>query len=253
MLEAKLNGTEKEAGCSKRLIALKKQRQVERAQIEAILRTNQALEAQVEVMERNKRVARDLSNAIASGLVQGLRDVVTGAKSAEEAMSQMLNNIADIFLQRATEMIAKAIEAHMYSLIAGRCGGAAGGAVPGGGGSFFPLGKGFSFDGGGYTGNGRNGGVDGRRVPCDPAPARNCGRSSGAMGRYSAGSAGGGGMRTIRFESTVINNVEYVTTEQAMAMSRQAADDGARRGAAGACSMTTLKNSRSQRAKLGMK
>ena len=53
----------------------------------------------------------------------------------------------------------------------------------------------------------------------------------------------------------MINNVEYVTTEQAMAMSRQAADDGARRGAAGghARSMTTLKNSRSQRAKLGMK
>ena len=109
-------------------------------------------------------------------------------------MSQMLNNIADIFLQRATEMIAKAIEAQIYSLIAGMFGGAAGGAVPGGGGSFFPLGKGFSFDGGGYTGNGpRSGGVDGKGgFPAILHPQETVVDHHGAMGRYSAGSAGGG-------------------------------------------------------------
>ena len=75
------------------------------------------------------------------------------------------------------------------------------------------------------------------------------------MGKYSpGGSSGGGGSRTIRFESTVINSVEYVTAEQAMAMSKAAADDGARRGAIGghARTMTSLKNSRSQRSRLGM-
>ena len=76
--------------------------------------------------------------------------------------------------------------------------------------------------------------------------------SNEMLKRY--GSNNGGGSRTIRFESTVINNVEYVTTDQAMAMSRAAADDGAKRGAEGGYgkSMRALQNSRSQRNKLGM-
>ena len=79
--------------------------------------------------------------------------------------------------------------------------------------------------------------------------------SRAAMGRYSGSSSGGSSSKTIHFQSEVINNVEYVTVDQAMAMSRAAADDGAKRGAAGghAKSMSTLQNSRSQRAKLGMR
>ena len=53
----------------------------------------------------------------------------------------------------------------------------------------------------------------------------------------------------------MINNVEYVTKEEAIAIGRQAADDGARRGAKMGVSQTMsgLQNSRSQRAKLGMR
>ena len=74
-----------------------------------------------------------------------------------------------------------------------------------------------------------------------------------ALGRYNSGNSTGGGV--IRFESTVINNVEYVTRDEAVAMSRAAANEGAQRGAAGghAKSMSTLKNSRSQRTRLGMR
>ena len=75
------------------------------------------------------------------------------------------------------------------------------------------------------------------------------------MGRYNGGnSPSNGGAMTINFQTQMINSVEYVTKEQAMAMSQQAADDGAKRGASGghARSMQTLLNSRSQRAKLGM-
>ena len=76
------------------------------------------------------------------------------------------------------------------------------------------------------------------------------------MGRYNAGGGGAGGShRTISFQSEVINNVEYVTAEQAMAMSRAAADDGARRGTEGgyAKTMSSLQNNRSSRARLGMR
>ena len=124
-----------------------------------------------------------------------------------------------------------------------------------------PLGGDFpllgSYEGGGFTGSGsRSGGIDGKGgFPAILHPNETVIDHQGAMGRYSAGGGGGGGgSKTIRFESTVINNVEYVTTDQAMAMSREAADDGAKRGAAGghSKSMRTLQNSRSQRAKLGM-
>ncbi len=115
-----------------------------------------------------------------------------------------------------------------------------------------------NYEGGGYTGNGsRSGGVDGKGgFPAILHPFETVIDHTSAMGKYSGGgSSSNGGSKTIRFESTVINNVEYVTTEQAMAMSRQAADDGAKRGAAGghAKSMSTLQNSRSQRSKLGMR
>jgi len=61
--------------------------------------------------------------------------------------------------------------------------------------------------------------------------------------------------RTIRFETTTINNVEYVTKEEAIMIGQQAADDGARRGAKMGQTQTLngLRNSRSQRSKIGMR
>jgi len=124
-----------------------------------------------------------------------------------------------------------------------------------------PLGSGFpllgSYEGGGFTGNApRTGGVDGKGgFPAILHGNETVIDHNSVMSKYSPGGGGaGGGSRTIHFQSEVINNVEYVTAEQAMAMSRAAADDGARRGAANGHtkSMSTLRNSRSQRAKLGM-
>ena len=84
----------------------------------------------------------------------------------------------------------------------------------------------------------------------------NSGDARTSMSQYSGGNnqSTGVGTSTIKFESQIINNVEYVTADQAMAMSRRAADDGAKRGMEGGYtrSMQTLRNSRSQRAKIGM-
>ena len=208
-----------------------------------------------ETEEMWKSLANTIESEIGSAMSSAIIGLIDGTKTAEEAFSNMFKNIGKAFVDMATQMIAKALVMKALGILQNAFGGAPAG---GGGGSFFPLGQGFSFEGGGYTGDGpRSGGLDGRGgYMAMVHPQETIVDHHSAMGRYSgAGSSGGGGSRTIRFESTMINNVEYVTTEQAMAMSRQAADDGAKRGAAGghARSMSTLKNSRSQRSKIGMR
>ena len=174
----------------------------------------------------------------------------------------MFKNIGKAFIDMATQMIAKALVMKALGILTG--GGGGGGGLFGGGGlsigspSSFGGGNLFSYAGGGYTGDApRSGGLDGQGGYLAMLhPQETVVDHHSAMGRYSSGNASGGSSsRTIRFESTMINSVEYVTKDQAMAMSRQAADDGAKRGAIGghAKSMTTLKNSRSQRSKLGMR
>ena len=83
-------------------------------------------------------------------------------------------------------------------------------------------------------------------VPTAPTRVYNNHDTNAMLGKYSPG--GGGG--TITFESRVINNVEYVTAEQAIAMS----EDAARRGAEGGYTKTmgSLRNSRSTRQRVGI-
>jgi len=91
-------------------------------------------------------------------------------------------------------------------------------------------------------------------------------KMAGAMARYSAGargsnvipdsSASGGGMssgghNTYTLETVVINNVEYATVEQVREFSALAARQGAEGGYNR--SMSTLRNSRSQRSRIGLR
>ena len=80
---------------------------------------------------------------------------------------------------------------------------------------------------------------------------------AGSSGAGSGEAAGGGDSAAngiIKFESTVINGVEYVTRAEAEAIGTRAAQIGAKNGAAGgyAKTMSTMRNSRSTRARLGM-
>lgn len=199
-------------------------------------------------------VETELSRAMSTALI-GLID---GTKTAEEAFADMFKNIGASFIQMATDMIAKALVMKALGILTGAFGGGGGGSGLDldGVASYMPGGS--SFEGGGYTGNApRSGGIDGRGgFPAILHPNETVIDHSSVMGKYSgAGSSSNGGNKTIRFESTVINSVEYVTTSQAIAMSRQAANDGARRGTEGGYgkSMSALQNSRSQRNKLGMR
>ena len=193
-----------------------------------------------------------------SNAIVGLID---GTKTAKEAFADMFKNIGKAFIDMATQMIAKALVMKALGILTGGGGNPSAGGTGGlsiGSPSSFGGGNLFSFSGGGYTGDApRAGGLDGQGGYLAMLhPQETVVDHHSAMGRYSSGNASDGiGSRTIRLESTMINSVEYVTKDQAMAMSRQAADDGAKRGAIGghAQSMTTLKNSRSQRSKLGMR
>ena len=198
-----------------------------------------------------------LANTVQSELATAMSDSIVGlienTKTAQEAFSEMFKNIGKAFISMASQMIAKALVMKALGILQSAFGGAPAGGI---GAGAFAIGK-ASFEGGGYTGDGpRAGGLDGRGGYLAMVhPNETVIDHQSAMSRYSGPNSSGGGMRTIRFESTVINNVEYVTTEQAMEMSRQAADDGAKRGAAGGHtrSMSVLKNSRSQRSRLGLR
>ena len=72
------------------------------------LRYNQVLQA-----------AQPYAEAFANGLTQGLRDVVAGTKTAEEAFADFLNNIADMLIQTAATMIAQYIAIGIARAFAG--------------------------------------------------------------------------------------------------------------------------------------
>ena len=143
----------------------------------------------------------------------------------------------------------------LMGLIGGMFGGNS--PIPGGGGGF-GIGQAAipGFAGGGYTGNGsRSGGIDGQGgFPAILHPQEtvidNYG-GRGAMNRYAPNNGGGGGGGgTYKLETVVINNVEYATVEQVRQMGKTSAKEGAAAG--NAMTMNGLRNSRSQRSKIGL-
>ena len=81
-------------------------------------------------------------------------------------------------------------------------------------------------------------------------------QSRSAMAQYSPANSieGGPANQTIRFESSVINGVEYVTRAEAEAIGNRAARAGAQQGAklGEQRSMNRLRQSRSTRSKIGL-
>ena len=210
------------------------------------------------------QLAQTVETELASAMSSAVTGLITGTKTAQEAFAEMFANIGKAFVDMATQMIAKALVMKALNILLP---GAAPAAAP----TPTPhsicstqlrkannIGPMTRYEGGGYTGTGpRAGGLDGRGgFMAMVHPDETIVDHRSPMNRYSGGNSpsNGGGPMTINFQTQMINNVEYVTKDEAMAMSRAAANDGARRGASGghARSMQTLLNSRSQRAKLGM-
>jgi len=180
--------------------------------------------------------------------------VVTGAKTGQEALADMLKSIASDFLAMAQKIIAQQLAMILYGTIMK----ALGVSMPGGGGSmgggnyFDPktglgvAGPNFGLAEGGYVNKPTNALIGEGGEPEYVIPESKMRES---MSRYSRGSRGnsviptssggaedsGGGTAVaapidVRYTVERINSVDYVTADQFQSGMRQAASQGAKQG-----------------------
>ena len=205
---------------------------------------------------RIKELAQTIETELASAMSTAVTNVITGTGTVEEAMSTMFANIGKAFVDMATKMIAKALILKALGALG------------------FLKGGGFSSEGyyDEYTGKGTAGPNYGL---ADGGPTRPNGtylvgergpelltmgnqpgyvhrNTSEVMDRYRGGGSGGSAASnvSVNYNVTEINEMRFVTEEQFRAGMTQAARDGARRGEAS--TFRTLRNSRSNRARVGL-
>ena len=231
------------------------------------LERNLLLRQEVEQAILNQQLALQKFSGVQSALASGLssimssavQDIVTGTSTVQEAFGNMfkaigqafLDMVAQILAQKAVLMLLKAFQpTPSPSLGSGalNIGLAAGNPV--------------QLASGGYVTRPTPALIGEAGEPEYVIPAS---KMSGAAQAYNAGARGddvlsgshlfstynaGNNGGTIFVESTVINNVEYVTMDQARAMTKEAAASGAQRGHGR--TMNVLQHSRGQRSRIGM-
>jgi len=219
------------------------------------------------------------AEAIGSAFGTAFRDLISGATSAEQAFANLMQSIADHFLDMAAQIITQQITMIIYGTIMkalgiGGGGGLFSGAGPvsgaqafgAGGPSFNPAAFGGAqlFAEGGFV-TGPTRAVVGEAGNEYVIPAS---KMRGAMARYASGArgasvipAGSEGSETmsggttavapgtidVRYTVERINQVDYVTADQFQAGMRQAAAQGERQA------LKTLQNNRSTRSRLGLR
>ena len=209
---------------------------------------------QQQILERYGFIQQEISTAMSSAITA----VVTGTGTVEEAFATMFANIGQAFIKMATEMIAKALIMKALGIL--------GGGFSGGGGfsstGYYDTNTGLGTagpnfglaDGGPTKPNGTY--LVGERGPelltMGNQPGYVHRNTSEVMDRYRGGGSGGGAASnvSVNYNVTEINEMRFVTEEQFRAGMTQAARDGARRGEAS--TFRTLRNSRSNRARVGL-
>jgi hypothetical protein len=171
----------------------------------------------------------------------------------------------------ATQMIAKALILKALGILsnvgslggnfnAGAMGSVSG--IAGGDGGIGSLAGNFKFAEGGFVNGPTNAliGEGGESEYVIPSSKMSAAMSNYSMGKRggsviadsgSGGGESGGGGGTFTLETVMINSVEYATVDQVRAMGAQATKQGAEGGFSK--SMGSLRNSRSQRSRLGMR
>ena len=100
LLEARLNGTEKEVAFKQELEKLTKDMTPEEAaRTEELLRGVAATEEQVKALEKLESMYASIGQSISSGIVDALSAAVEGTKSLADVASQTLRQVANILLQ----------------------------------------------------------------------------------------------------------------------------------------------------------
>ena len=209
----------------------------------------QQMEELLNVQNQVAAGAQVIGNAFAGAF----KSVITGSKSAEDALKDMLAATAEHFLDMAMQIIAQQITMILYGTIMK----ALGISMPGGGGGFgsgasAPLTSNLDFSSafkmaeGGYVSGPTNALIGEGGEPEYVIPESKMRES---MSRYSRGARGGsvipesgsdssaedGGTAVaapidVRYTVERINSVDYVTADQFQAGMRQAADQGAKQG-----------------------
>ena len=228
--------------------------QQQRTELEQTLPVMNELEMQNLKLQQSYAKIKPITDEVVGGLLNGIQAVVAGTKTAEEAFADFLNSIAQLLLKTAAEMIATYIAIGIARQFAGLGGGTTAGQGSTGFGAGFPdLGAaaGIPREVGGRTmANmpyvvGEKGaelfvpGKTGTIVPADVFEATRQaisgdGPQGGDSDAFAQNSLALGNTATItkekslvremgmrenepidvRYESTVINNVSYVSEEQ---------------------------------------
>ena len=195
-------------------------------------------------------------NAFVSGITSGLQGIIDGTMTAEEAFSKMLKGMADALIQTATQMIAQYIAIGIARAFAGM-----GSSTP-------SIGTSTNYFSGGFTPmdffRAEGGPVGANRpymvgergpelfIPQQSGRVMSNGETEAALERYNPAVSAPMNMKPIdvQYNVTEINSMRFVTEEQMIASSRQAAKQGAKQGERQV--YAGLRNSRSRRSKLGM-
>ena len=205
-----------------------------------------------QLLQKENQIFEQIGQTIQDGLVRGIEDAITGAKSLREALSGVLKSIGGTLLRSA---ITSAVGGINFG------GGSSGGTPE-------VLTSGINFFGaeGGYA-SGATNAVIGEAGPEYLIPENKMRES---MARYSRGVRGsavipkngeggtngmGGGTAVaapidVRYTVERINSVDYVTADQFQRGMQQAAADGAKQGEQRA--LTTLRQNTSQRRRIGL-
>ena len=242
-----------------------------------------ALQQQIQLATQLQGVWRGVGNAMGEAMTMGVSSVVNGTREAETIFIEFLSAIGNALLQTAASMISTYIAIGIARVFAGLSGGGGTASYSTGnvstnafnpsistggfGNSSSVSGAQFGpFLGGSFSAGGRaNGGpvkaatpyLIGERGPELFVPGASGSVVSNRDLRSAMGGAPGsqqGPVLNMRFETTNIGGVEYVSREQleaAMAATRrQAASDGARRGMT--MTLDKLQQSPSTRRQIGI-
>lgn len=148
-------------------------------QAAAMVKVNDAAKLQGQI--------KQLASGISSEFTKAFKDVITGTKSVEQAFSDMLTNIGNMFLDMAMKILQDALTQQLVGLFGGLLGGGFGGG--GGGGFSMPIGNigvgGFAD--GGYVTRPQLAQIGEGGQPEYVIPASEMGK---AMARYSSGARG---------------------------------------------------------------
>ena len=224
-----------------------------------------------ELLDVQNQVAAG-ATAIGNAFANSFKGVITGSKTAQEALADMMASVAEHFLDMAAQIIAQQIAMILYGTIMKALGLTPGGGM-GGGNYFDPMtGKGvagpnFGLAEGGYVSGPTNalvgeGGESEYVIPESKMRESMARYSRGARGSSVIPETGGSGTSgegdatavaapiDVRYTVERINSVDYVTADQFQTGMRQAANQGAKQGEQQ--TLKRLQMSSSTRKRVGM-